>query len=103
MMALDLAAILLAAVIATAAKPQSPVAAQVEVLIELPAPEALLIGYSNMTTRAKIPLQRTPPLPAYEITSMRDQGAVWDQSPTYDLTSTSRASIYVFYTPETGK
>lgn len=34
---------------------------------------------------------------------MRDQGAVWDQSPTYDLTSTSQASIYVCYAPETAK
>jgi hypothetical protein len=104
MMAPLLTAILLAVVIATAAIPQNPATAtsQVEMRIEPRAPKALLITRSNMTSRAKIPLQQTWPLP-YEIASTRDQGAVWAQGPVYDLTRTSRASIYVFYTPDPGE
>jgi hypothetical protein len=104
MMAPLLTAILLAVVIATAAIPQNPATAtsQVEMRIEPLAPEALLFVRSNMTSRAKTPLQQTSPLP-YEITSTKDQGAVWDQGPVYDLTRTSQASIYVFYTPNTGE
>jgi hypothetical protein len=96
-MALALAAILLTVVIATAAKPQNSAlsASQVEVQIEPPAPEVLLSSRSNMTTRAKTPLQRPSP-PPYE---NRDEGAVWGQAPTYDLTRTSQASIYIFYAP----
>jgi hypothetical protein len=105
MMALFLAAILLVVVIATAAKSQNPAIAtsQVEVWIEPPAPEALLISHANVTSRAKTPLQGPPSAPAYEITSTRNQGAVWGQGSAYDLTRTSQASIYIFYTPDSGE
>ncbi len=89
-----LAAILLAVVIATAARPQNPTtaASQVEVWMDPPAREVLLASRSNVTSRAKAPLQRASPF----------QGAVWGQNPAYDLTRTSQASIYVFYTPGSG-
>jgi hypothetical protein len=104
-MALFLAGILLAVVIATAAKSQNPAiaASQVEVWIESPAPEALLTIRSNMTSRAKTPLQGTSPVPSYENASTGLQGAVWGQGPAYDLSRTSQTSIYVFYTPDHGE
>jgi hypothetical protein len=102
MMALFLAATLLVVVIATAAKTQNPAtaASQVEVRIEA---EALLIGRSNITSRAKISPQWTSAVPSYEITSKRDQGAVWDQGLAYDVTRIGRTSIYVLYVPETSE
>jgi hypothetical protein len=101
MMALFLTAILLAVVIATAAKTQSPGVAksQVDVSIQPSASEILLGTGSNVTSRAKIPLQRTRPFPSYEITSETDQGAIWGQGPAYDLSRTGRASIYILYSP----
>jgi hypothetical protein len=102
MMALFLAGILLVVGIATAAKTQNPAtaASQVEVRIES---EALLIGRSNITSRAKTSSQRTSAVPSYEIASKRDQGAVWDQGLAYDLTRIGRTSIYVLYVPETSE
>jgi hypothetical protein len=103
MMVVFLAAILLAVVIATAAKTQSPAmaAAQVEVWIEPPAPKTWLISNSNMTTRAKTSLRRTTQVSPCEITSTWDQGAVWDQGPVYNLTRTRQASIDVLVYPDT--
>jgi hypothetical protein len=94
-MARCLAAILLVVVIATAAKSQNPAiaASQVEMRIEPPAAEALLISRPNMTSRPKTSLQRSA-------TATRDQGAVWSRGSVYDLARTGQASIYVFYTPD---
>jgi len=100
-MALFFAAILFAVVVATAAKTQSPGVAtsQVDVSIRPPAPETLLADRSNMTSRAETPLQPTRPFPSHEIASPTNEGAVWGQGLAYDLSRTSRASIYVLYTP----
>jgi len=103
MMALFLAAILFSVVIATAAKTQSPgfARSQVDVPMRRPsAPKILTVNCSRMTSRAKTPLQRTKPLPSHEATSETARGAIWGQGPAYDLSRTSRASIYVLYTPD---
>jgi hypothetical protein len=90
-MALVLAAILLAVVLATAARPQTPT-----IWIKPPPPDALLINQSNVTSRAKIPLQRGPTFPPNEASSTRGRKAVWDA---YGPADTKQASIYVLYTP----
>jgi hypothetical protein len=102
-MALFLAAILFSAIIATAAKTQSPGLARPQV--DLPirwssAPKILPIDRSKMTSKAKIPLQPTKPFPSHKSNSTPDQGAVWGQGPAYDLSQTSRSSIYVLFTPD---
>jgi hypothetical protein len=101
MMVLVLAAILLAVVLATAARPETSAisTAQVELRIEHPSPEALLVSASNVTSRAKTRLQPSRATPSYEISTTRNHGAVWDQGPAYDITRTSQASIYIFFTP----
>ena len=91
-MALSLAAVLLALVIATAARtqPANLEASQVEVSIGTRASDSP--NDARVTTKAKAPLQRSS-LP-------EGHGSIWNRGPAaYDLTLTSQASIYVLYTP----
>ena len=58
--------------------------------------EAILASSLNTLTKAKASLIRTPSGPSYELQSAEDQGAIWDEGPAYDLSSTGQASIYVY-------
>jgi len=89
-MALCLGGLLLAVVIATAARTQINMgASQVEVSIGTRA-----FNFPNdakVTTKAKAPFRQSS-LP-------EGQGSIWSSGPAYDLAVTSQASIYVLYTP----
>jgi len=88
-MALCLAAALVVTVVATAMQQANTGTSQVEVPIE-----PRTYNFSNdtkVTAKAKTPLQRS--------SSPESQGSIWNRGPAYDLTVTSRASIYVLYTP----
>lgn len=94
-MALGLAAVLLVAVLATAAKSKTEAPRSEQTEISIVAPVTKPLSDRRVTFRAKNPSQRSAPMAQ----PLESQQTVWQPGPSYDLDLTSQASIYVLYTP----
>ena len=94
-MALSLAAVLLVAVLATAAKSNTEATRSAQIEISVVAPATKPLRDRRVTSIAKNSSQRSAPMAQV----LESQPTVWQPGPSYDLDLTSQASIYVLYTP----
>ncbi len=98
-MALCLASLLVALVLATAARPPAKRVAAAKAPTVQKSEERLLADQSSDTVRPK-----ASPRQVWLSSSTRlSKAEVWGYGAAYDLDLTSRASIYVVYTPAEGK
>lgn len=55
-----------------------------------------LLASQHESMRVKLPPVRSPSPPAYELNLTENSGAIWDQGPAYDLSTTGQSSIYIY-------